>query len=246
MTHVKVLNENMIPQAFISAEAMARIREYVSQSPKEIGGMGQVQPTLHSNGMISLMLYNPYVPRQEVSGATTDLDPDGPGSFAEWAMKLEHPELVKWWWHSHVNMGTTPSGTDIKTFYEHIENDPDGRFVMTVHNKDHDDYCNIYLGAGMYAEEVPLTVHYPAMEGMKEDVAAELKANVREKIYAAGYQHSGAGFNAPNVHHSREIVSAGTGKRAGRGSGGQQLSDTALEERNVERNSMGLRLDRVA
>ncbi len=229
MTTVTVLNQLAIPEAFITIDAMAKVTEIVRQSTKEVGWMGQMVREEHDNGMISLTLFNPYCPRQEVSGATTDLDADAVG---EYALSVKQPELIKWWGHSHVNMCVDPSTTDMTTFYEHIEDDPDNPFVMTIHNKQHDSYCNIYLGGGVFAEAVSLHIDWQNPKVVKE-VKAELKLNVREKKYV------GAKLTKANGYRTSKKAGKGKGKRSGSGGNREQPSVATLQERNAICNLMG-------
>ena len=229
MTTISILNGAQLPDCYITIDAMARVHEIVRQSDKEVGWMGQMIRRVNDNGMISLTLFNPYVPRQEVSGATTDIDAEG---VAEYALAVKQPELIKWWGHSHVRMGTSPSGTDITTFNEHIEADPDNPFVMTIHNKDHETHCNIYLGGGLYINDAPLYVDWNNPK-MVKSVEEELEANVREKVY--GYVKPAT----PNGNSPGKPTSKGKGKR-GRGRGNRkQLSVATQQERNAASNAMG-------
>lgn len=229
MTTISILNGNQLPSAFITIEALARVHEIVRQSDKEVGWMGQMIQEVDDKGMISLTLFNPYVPRQEVSGATTDIDAEG---VAEYALSVKKPELIKWWGHSHVNMGVSPSGTDITTFNEHIEHDPDTPFVMTIHNKDNATYCNIYLGRGLYINDAGLHIDWNDSK-MVKSVAKELKANVRDKVYVTPKFNQANGYNSGNTPSKRKS------KRSGSRSNRKQLSHTTQQQRNVARNSVG-------
>jgi hypothetical protein len=180
-------------------------------------------------GLISLTLFNPYCPRQEVSGATTDIDAEG---IADYALAVKQPELIKWWGHSHVNMDVSPSGTDMTTFHEHVENDYENPFIMTIHNKSHKTYCNIYLGHGMYAEDVSLHIDWDNPKMVKQ-VKKELKANVREKKYVAPKPSPANGYYTGNK------IGNNNSQRGGSGGNRLQLSSTALAVRNAARNLVG-------
>jgi hypothetical protein len=232
MSDIKILDEDQTPSVFISVGAMAKVQQYVQQSAKEVGWMGQVEYRDNGKGGKIITLVNPYAVAQEVTPSTTDLDATGKGSIAEWGMSLDKPELIKWWGHSHVNMGVSPSGTDMKTFVEHIENDPDEPFVMTIHNKKGAIYCNTYIGRGLYIEDMTLLINYGNDE-ITEQVAAELKANVREKTYAQSTKTNG--------HHTNYGVSPYQSQHTwGRGSG-KPSSTPPSKRRNAQSNLMGLR-----
>lgn len=227
MTTISLLCEDAVPHIFITVPAMSRVHEIVRQSKKEVGWMGQMIAGECTNDMKSLTLFNPYCPRQEVSGATTDIDAEG---VAEYALKVKQPELIKWWGHSHVKMGVNPSGTDIETFEEHVEFDPDNPFVMTIHNKMGESYCNVYLGRGVYAKDVPLHIDW-ADAKMIKSVEKELKENVREKTYVKSI--------ATNGYRPGTTISHGKGKRGGNRGNGKSHSVGSKQERNAERNFLG-------
>lgn len=229
MTTISILNSSTIPEAYITLEALGRVNEIVRQSDKEVGWMGQMIRQEHKSGLITLTLFNPYVPRQIVSAATTDIDADG---VAEYALAVKQPELIKWWGHSHVNMGITPSGTDMTTFHEHIENDPDNPFVMTIHNKERLTYCNIYIGGGLFVEDAALHVDWDDPE-MVKSVEKELKANVTEKVYVTPKP------NKANGYHTGGKTSKGKGKRSGSRSNRKQSSEPTKQERNAASNFVG-------
>lgn len=230
---IKCLNDAWIPKLYISIEAMARVTLIVDSCEKEVGWMGLVR-NMESDGRPKLLLDRPYVPAQEVNGTTCDLDPTGKGSYFEWCMSLpaEEQPLVKWWGHSHVNMGVAPSGTDMTTFWEHVENDPESPFVMTIHNKQGKSHANIYLGRGLYVSGVDLLLDY-GIENIAEDVQKQLKENVREKTYVKSYPSNG--------YNTGKQIGVYEGQRSWGGGYWQQPSEPVGKTGNAESNAMGLR-----
>lgn len=70
------------------------------------------------------------VPKQTCTGVSTVMDSDDLLRL-QLQMQEEHGvDLSRWcvWWHSHVNMGVSPSGTD----EDNIENLASGRFLWSV------------------------------------------------------------------------------------------------------------------
>ena len=233
MTDIEVLDENQVPLVVMSVTAMAKVQQYVHQCSLEIGWMGLVTQEMSAGGYPLLILHDPYAPAQEVSGATTDLDPTGKGSFADWAIGLgEKAELIKWWGHSHVNMGVSPSGTDMTTFYEHIENDKGNPFVMSIHNKKGANYVNLYLGHGLYVKDAPMVINYGSQE-IIDEVAAELSQNVREKTYVKSV--------ASNFGYTGQQAGFGQGKHTGGGSDRVSTDKSNRKKRNAKSNAVGLR-----
>jgi len=233
MTNIEVLDENQVPLVVMSVGAMAKVQQYVHQCSLEIGWMGLVTRQMSPSGFPMLMLHDPYAPAQEVSGATTDLDPTGKGSFADWAISLgEKAELIKWWGHSHVNMGVSPSGTDMTTFYEHIENDKENPFVMSIHNKKGASYVNLYLGHGLYVKDAPMVINYGS-QAIIDEVAAELSQNVREKTYVKPV--------ATNFGYTGNPIGYGQSQHTGGGSDRLTADKSDRKKWNAKGNALGLR-----
>lgn len=231
--NIEVLKDFWIPHLLIDMRAMVKVRAYVDGCEKEVGWMGLLRIEDSETSRPWYTLHSPYCPAQEVNNSTCDLDPDGKGSFAEWAIGLgADAQYIKWWGHSHVDMGVSPSKTDMDTFWEHVENDPGSPFVMTIHNKSRESYTNIYLGNGVYVKDAPLLIDYGYPE-MKEEAIQELKDNVREKVYV--------GSNKTNGYSAGEQAGSTALQRTRSGGDREQHSSTASPDRNAERNAMGLR-----
>ncbi len=100
---------------------------YVDESDVEISGLG----TCSFNDSTGIFKVEKIVLcHQENAATTTDLDPK---SVAKAMYELRNePSQLKFWWHSHVNMGVFWSGTDSATMLELAEH---GWFMSTVFNK---------------------------------------------------------------------------------------------------------------
>lgn len=238
---IEPLFTQWIPKVYITLEAMAKVREYVSQCDVEIGWMGCVRKEQdEETGEITLTLYDAYAPSQEVSGATTDLDATG---VAEYAMQTENPQDIRWWGHSHVNMGTSPSGTDMITFKEHVENLPryDDYFVMSIHNKRFETTCHLYVGNGMYLKDVPIIIDYGV--DVSAEVADEIKSNLRRKVMPKVTTGGAKNARLTKTNRSSTKRKAGAGKSTRTGSGSDRKSSghDSSKNGNVERNLTRLR-----
>lgn len=230
---IKILDDQFLPTLYISIEAMARVQAIVALSKNEVGWMGLINVEQEEDGRSKLVLDSPYVPSQEVNGVTCDLDPSGKGSFAEWAMSLGvDAARVKWWGHSHVDMGVSPSGTDMETFKEHVENDPDNPFVMTIHNKQGKSFSNVYLGGGLFIKDYPILIDY-GYDSVFESVKSELQSNVREKKHVRP--------NTANGHYPGYQTSIYQSPHTGSGGNRIQPVQPASSAGNAESNAMGLR-----
>ena len=119
------------PNIFITYYALAKMKQYVDQSDKEIGWLGYVDKT--DDGYV---ISDVFLIEQEVTSVTTELKEDALNKHASELIKngqFDKLEKVKCWGHSHVNMGVTPSGTDDNTFEEYYKNCE--FFIRIVANK---------------------------------------------------------------------------------------------------------------
>jgi len=111
-----------------------KIMFWVDSCDKEISGMGKV--TIKDGGY---QIIEAYLLEQEVTSTTTDIDAVALGKLMSETIKEEGH--LNFWWHSHVNMGTFWSGTDIQTIKDFGKA---GFCLATVFNKKRDTrtaYC---------------------------------------------------------------------------------------------------------
>ena len=108
------------PVILIEPETLETIRYFVAQNSKECHWFHQVEK-FERNGCLIYRVHDFLVPEQVVSSATVETE--GPGMQQSWkniqeARSLSLQELgeiisnTACWCHSHVNMGTSPSGVD--------------------------------------------------------------------------------------------------------------------------------------
>ena len=112
--------------------------------------------------------------------------------------------------------------------------------------------CAVYVGNGIYIDDVTIHLHYD-VSGVHEQVAAEIKQNVRKKTYQGNYyggnaNKTGANTNAgptqTNRNNSNGKTSVGKGEHSRSGGNRQPLSIINGKNGNAQRNLMGLRQNR--
>lgn len=161
-----------------TAEAWARMLEYVLTTDKEIGWHGTVErgESAHTFIIRSVELFP-----QTVTGSTVDADLK---KYPLWAMAKPNEELQKMRFHghSHVNMGVTPSGVDMTYRKNMIGQYKDGFYIFLIINKrleisgqvyDFDD--NILFDTA----DIDVTVE----GGLREAVKEEKKTFITEYKY---------------------------------------------------------------
>lgn len=127
------VKENNIPEptVYITTQAYTKMRMLVDKTTTEIGWYGTVTkvPGLTGVYVIEDIIVYP----QKVTGATCEqLD----NKMFEFEMSLTTDQVnhKRFHGHSHVNMGTTPSGVD-EQFYHDILTQVTDFFIVTVTNK---------------------------------------------------------------------------------------------------------------
>ena len=108
-------NKSFCPRIDVSYMAQMKMDMYVEIAQKEVGWYGLVERT----GESTFYIHDVYMIEQEVNAATTEIDPMGLAKLKTtlWKSGIINAENqskigLYLWGHSHVNMGTGPSGQD--------------------------------------------------------------------------------------------------------------------------------------
>lgn len=119
------------PTVCITTKAYIKMRLLVDKFDKEIGWYGIVNqmPGLDNTYVIEDIVVYP----QTVSGATCEQDEDRMFEF-EMRLTTDQVNHKRFHGHSHVNMGTGPSGVD-ENFYQELLSQVTDYFIITVTNK---------------------------------------------------------------------------------------------------------------
>jgi len=165
----------MIKAIHILPEARAKMEAYVRNCPFEISGLG----TIEERGDM-LLVTDVFLLEQSGSAGSTTLDPESLSKFVvEMAMAGKDPSQLKFWWHSHVNMGCYWSGTDDKCMDAFK---PGDYFIGTVANKKGESRTrlDIYDPIRASVDNIPLITAID--EEMDIAVCLEIKAKVTEEV----------------------------------------------------------------
>ena len=123
--------EYFAPRIIIKLSALLKMKGYVEHCDSEIAWLGLVEKDGTTYTIIDVDLM-----QQDVSAATAEIHEKGLQEYAErFISKGDYETLskIRLWGHSHVNMDTTPSSTDEKTFEEYGENCE--YFIRIIANK---------------------------------------------------------------------------------------------------------------
>lgn len=186
----KFILEPPSPKLYYTPEAWADMWFIINESPLEVGWMCFTEKQGHD-----FLVTSVFVPEQKVSGAETDINETAMSKYAMDLLDAGARGSVLGWGHSHVNMGTSPSGQDNTQLKEFLK-DPDvPYFIRSIYNKRGDSNTVIYEPhLNVWHADVHSAVY---MEGMSAERQAELKeilkTNVKEKTYPAynnGYRNN--------------------------------------------------------
>ena len=119
------------PTIYITPNAYIKMRMLVDKNDKEIGWYGIVNemPGLQATYIIEDIIVYP----QKVTGVTVEQDEDRMFEF-EMSLTTEQVNHKRFHGHSHVNMGTCPSGVD-ESFYQDLLSQVTDYFIITITNK---------------------------------------------------------------------------------------------------------------
>lgn len=162
--------------------AYDKIMHWVDKADFEVSGLGIVEVRGGVPHVVDAILIE-----QEGTATSTDLDPVGVGKAEyEHHLALRAGEIegdLKFWWHSHVNMGVFWSGTDKATIKELGEH---GWFVSTVFNKKRETRTAIYQGHpfNIFADDIKLEISKPSRdEAFFRVLNEDFDSKVRKKTY---------------------------------------------------------------
>ncbi len=117
-----------------------KIRAYVESTKLEISGLGKI--LIDGD---EIFIQDVRILRQVVSPANTVLDRNGLGEFYDQII-TEEGDLSNWklWWHSHADMDTFFSGTDLATIEDFDNETPHDNWMFSlVTNRDGDIMARI-------------------------------------------------------------------------------------------------------
>lgn len=156
-------------------EAFAKMQLLIMKCSGEVGWHGLVERNENTFTVTDILVYP-----QQVTGATITTDQP---EYEKWNMEvpLEQFTKMRFHGHSHVNMGTTPSGVDAKSKETILSCIREGQFyIFMIWNKSLDYSVEIYDATGDYLiyEKCDVDVEIEGIGDMKkylDDSIAKIK-----------------------------------------------------------------------
>lgn len=184
--------------------ALNKMFLYVKIGSKEVGWMGTLLDEREEKD--EFFLKDVFLAEQEVSAVTTNLTPDGVAEMMNELMLLpdamEVCNNLKFWGHSHVNMGVGPSAQDKETVVD-LRGDTTDYFLRGIFNKKGEVKFTLFL----YDRNVVIDdIDWFVEEDQLTDLEAEIKKEFDEKVSEAAptyvYHQGGHTYgNSYNNHY---------------------------------------------
>ena len=182
------------PRITISPEAYEKMSYYVRLSFDEISWMG----TCFEEADGSYYVGDVFLPTQEVNATTTEINGSGMAALittllTEYENGEELVNNLRMWGHSHVNMGTAPSGQDDQQMKDFITVDTP-YFLRIICNKKGRMECSLFhYNKGFVMHDVPWSIAYPIIDDLEAIIKEEIKEKVSKLTYAYSTQYQGSG-----------------------------------------------------
>lgn len=180
-------NDRSRAKVILEPVAFSKICLLMYNTDKEIGWHGLIsrdkdEPTVFH--VEDIILYP-----QTVTSVTVQTDD---AKYGDWAINLPDEQFTKlrFHGHSHVNMGVTPSGTDLTYYSSLIKQFKNGFYVFMIINKRMEMYCQVYDfdNNAMYETgEVDVAVG--------SDFNAQLTAAKKVMVTNETYRYPSYGYN---------------------------------------------------
>jgi hypothetical protein len=203
------------PQILVSREAYDKMRLFVELADKEVGWLGTVRQVAPDFLIEEVFLF-----KQEVGATTCEISADGLAEFATNILSsredgMDMVNRLQFWGHSHVNMGTSPSGQDDAQMEVFQENGCPF-FIRGILNKNGRMEFAIFLfEGGIKIVDPAWEIYDPEDETLRAEIEAEFAAKVSEIVYPV-YQYGAGEEWDPMTGFTPARVRIAGGKRRGR------------------------------
>ena len=169
-----------VPCVYYTTEAWHTIQYLVHKCSAEVGWVGLVE----KYGDNDYLITDIFVPEQEVSGVTTEIEDDAMTKLTLHLIDqgLDPGQLI-YWGHSHVNMGVGPSGQDERQLAEYIEHCP--VFIRGIYNKKGEAKVDVFHRDEQVVYQCvdQLPLHDLIDHELARELDAVIKANVKPRTY---------------------------------------------------------------
>lgn len=185
-----------LPRVLLTRDVYEDMFVLVDECQQEVGWLGVVERIGRDFLIKEVFLFD-----QEVHGTTCEITPNGLADFATEILSnrpdgMEVVNSLRFWGHSHVNMGTSPSGQDESQLLELAEQGEADYFIRAILNKDgRIEFTILLKNIGVMIRDAVWELYEPADEQRRARWQSEIQTKVREKVYPT--------FPQPDFGYSR-------------------------------------------
>lgn len=176
------LPTNITAKVFFTPLAYTKILKLTSKADKEIGFHGIVERIQDSQMYLikDIILYP-----QQVTSVTVETDDKEYGEWLHKKLDIETLKACRFHGHSHVNMGVTPSGTDLNWYNEILQGlKNNDYYIFFIINKSNNMFINIYdLKNNIILEKDDITIDV-LLEGdtLTNWITTNIETYVKEEV----------------------------------------------------------------
>lgn len=179
-TKIEMMSD--VPKILISKVAYAKMWHYVDIAGEEVGWLGTVEKIPGA-----LLIKDVFLLKQKVSSAQTTITEEGLTEFGEEILQLPDGvdiyNNIRFWGHSHVNMGTSPSGQD-ESQMEIFKGSEHPYFIRGILNKrGRMEFTIFFYENGIKIEDAEWAIYEPVDASIRENIEAEFKEKVTKETY---------------------------------------------------------------
>jgi len=167
------IKPNKFPDICITSEVYRKIKAYADLCENEISALGSVKVVDNMILIDDIFLFE-----QVVTGTSTELSSKAISQFiCDYIKNGKDPSTLKFWWHSHVNMGVFWSGTDTST----IDRFSSDWMISMVSNKRNEFKIrvDIFSPFRMYMDDLPLNIDYD--KSFNANIKREIDVKVKHE-----------------------------------------------------------------
>jgi hypothetical protein len=174
-----------LPRVLVTRAAYQKMLAIVDIADKEVGWLGTATRTANGDFLISEI----FLFKQEVSSVTTEISPEGLAEVAQEILStrpdgVEVLNNLRFWGHSHVRMGTSPSGQD-ESQMATFRDSGHPWMLRGICNKEGRMEFTIFLyESGIKVVDAEWQIYEPVDVDLREEIETEFNSKVSEMLPA--------------------------------------------------------------
>lgn len=222
------------PKFFITPLALEKMNVYVQSCSLEIGWIGFIKQQGNN-----YTLYDVEIAEQKVNGAECEISTDGLSKLGMDILRqpngTEKYNEMRFWGHSHVNMGVSPSSQDIYQFKELGKNSE--YFFMMICNKRGDS--NLFMRMGNYVFKF---LNWSIKTDISLDVDS-IQAKIKSCVSSQGGYQIYQKYESPIIRPSQEFQQRARLEEEALGEPNEEEQDFSEEVASIAEILLGNNID---